>query len=326
MPDQIQWRGGSTAEHAVFTGAVREITVDTTKKTLVVHDGVTVGGLPLMREDMANSTASVGVLQNLSGHSGALITNGVSLSWLDGPLGERNFIHNSCFSVNQRAKSGTVTLAAGAYGHDRWKAGATGCTYNFAVVAGLTTVTITAGSLIQVIESCNLPGGTGNCTLSWTGAALGKIGGGSYAASPIIAAVTGGANLNVEFYAGTLTKVQLEPGSVATPFIRPNYTDDRRRCQRYYQQIGGKVAGDIWVNQYTAVGGTEIVGTYSFGTEMARIPTMTVVGTWTVLRAGQPTVITVTPFNFVWQASSTTVGVASVASTLTAYFTASAEL
>lgn len=47
---QVQRRRGSTAEHAVFTGAVGEITVDTDKKTAVVHDGVTVGGYPLARK------------------------------------------------------------------------------------------------------------------------------------------------------------------------------------------------------------------------------------------------------------------------------------
>ena len=49
MPDQLQLRGGTTTEHNSFTGAVREVTVDTTKKTLVVHDGSQAGGTPLMK-------------------------------------------------------------------------------------------------------------------------------------------------------------------------------------------------------------------------------------------------------------------------------------
>lgn len=47
MADQLQLRGGTTAQNATFTGAQREVTVDTTKHTLVVHDGVTQGGYPL---------------------------------------------------------------------------------------------------------------------------------------------------------------------------------------------------------------------------------------------------------------------------------------
>lgn len=46
MATQIQRRRGTTAQHATFTGAVGEITVDTDKKCLVVHDGVTPGGFP----------------------------------------------------------------------------------------------------------------------------------------------------------------------------------------------------------------------------------------------------------------------------------------
>lgn len=50
MPTQIQWRRGNTAQTAAFTGALAEVTVDTDKKTLVVHDGVTAGGFTLALE------------------------------------------------------------------------------------------------------------------------------------------------------------------------------------------------------------------------------------------------------------------------------------
>ena len=41
---QLQFRRGNTAQTSVFTGAIGEVTVDTDRKTLTVHDGVTVGG------------------------------------------------------------------------------------------------------------------------------------------------------------------------------------------------------------------------------------------------------------------------------------------
>ncbi len=44
MAYAVQFRRGTTAEHASFTGASGEITVNTTTNKLVVHDGVTVGG------------------------------------------------------------------------------------------------------------------------------------------------------------------------------------------------------------------------------------------------------------------------------------------
>ena len=47
MAKQIQFRRGTTAQHSSFTGLVGEVTVDTDKKVLVVHDGATAGGNPM---------------------------------------------------------------------------------------------------------------------------------------------------------------------------------------------------------------------------------------------------------------------------------------
>lgn len=49
MSKQVQLRRGTTVEHSTFTGAVGEVTIDTTKDTVVVHDGSTAGGHPLSR-------------------------------------------------------------------------------------------------------------------------------------------------------------------------------------------------------------------------------------------------------------------------------------
>ncbi|HNY25705.1 MAG TPA: hypothetical protein PKJ33_04195 [Alphaproteobacteria bacterium] len=55
MSRQIQIRRGTTSEHTSFTGAIGEITMDTTTNTLRVHDGETAGGIPLARtEDLTN--------------------------------------------------------------------------------------------------------------------------------------------------------------------------------------------------------------------------------------------------------------------------------
>ena len=65
MAIQIQLRQGTTTEHNSFTGAVGEVTVDTTKDTLVVHDGITAGGVPLLKANqLLNSTTTVrGVIE-----------------------------------------------------------------------------------------------------------------------------------------------------------------------------------------------------------------------------------------------------------------------
>jgi len=56
MAKRLQHRGGTTSQHSTFTGAVREVTVDTDKNTLVVHDGATAGGHPLATATNFTST------------------------------------------------------------------------------------------------------------------------------------------------------------------------------------------------------------------------------------------------------------------------------
>ena len=63
MAKRVQRRRGTTAEHATFTGVDGETTVDTSKDTVVVHDGAAAGGFPLAREDMSNVVNKVGVTQ-----------------------------------------------------------------------------------------------------------------------------------------------------------------------------------------------------------------------------------------------------------------------
>ena len=50
MSRQIQIRRGTAIEHEAFTGAVGEVTYDTTNKTLRVHDGTTAGGTILAKQ------------------------------------------------------------------------------------------------------------------------------------------------------------------------------------------------------------------------------------------------------------------------------------
>jgi len=99
MATQVQFRRGTTTETSAFTGALGEVTVDTTKDTCVVHDGVTAGGFPLLRQDGSNSFLSAGSLSSCalkfatSVNTGiyspspgqiALVNNGVASLTIDG--------------------------------------------------------------------------------------------------------------------------------------------------------------------------------------------------------------------------------------------------
>ncbi len=174
--------------------------------------------------------------------------------------GLRNRLHNGSFLVNQRNVSGTVTLAAGAYGHDRWKAGAAGCSYSFAASGNVVALTITAGSLEQVIEGVNIEGGS--YYLSWVGTAQGRVNGAAFAASGLLAAgIAGGANTTVEFGVGTLSMPQIEPqmaGQISsTIFEQRPVSFDLALCQRYYfrRWSRGGLATPIAVLAATTVAG-----------------------------------------------------------------------
>ena len=64
MATQVQFRRGTTGEHSAFIGAVGEVTVDTEKKVLCIHDATTAGGFPLLREDFSNSNLALGSLSS----------------------------------------------------------------------------------------------------------------------------------------------------------------------------------------------------------------------------------------------------------------------
>jgi hypothetical protein len=224
-----------------------------------------------------------------SAWSAVSITNPTLAAISDGTLGafsHRNKIINGNFAVNQRAVSGTVVLAAGVYGHDRWKAGAGGCTYTFATSANVTTLTITAGTLMQVIEGANLLSGTH--VLTWTGTATARVDSGSYGASGLTGTATGGTNQTIEFATGTVSKVQYEPGSVATPFEHRPYATEFSLCQRYYQVVGGVNSAHPYVEGY-GVAGSFVSATMPFQVPTRTTnPTVTIAGTWAVLNCAQP--------------------------------------
>src|SRR5687767_3188681 len=66
MPKQVRLRRGTTSQHSAFTGADGELSVDTDKRCLVLHDGVTAGGKPIDGFIKANP-GSVTTQQTISG-------------------------------------------------------------------------------------------------------------------------------------------------------------------------------------------------------------------------------------------------------------------
>lgn len=61
MANALQLRRGTTTQHSTFTGLAGEVTVDTTKDTVVVHDGSTAGGIPLATESYVGTQVATEV-------------------------------------------------------------------------------------------------------------------------------------------------------------------------------------------------------------------------------------------------------------------------
>lgn len=78
MTTAIKRRRGTTAQHATFAGLEGELTIDTTKDTVVVHDGATAGGFPLAKESQVTSNVAI---------TGGTITGITDLAVADGGTG-----------------------------------------------------------------------------------------------------------------------------------------------------------------------------------------------------------------------------------------------
>ena len=126
-----------------------------------------------------------------------------------------------------------------------------------------------------------------------------------------------------------ITGVQLEAGSVATPFEHRQYGTELALCQRYYEKIGAIATNEWGIFASASASGHAIGNTYTFSVPKRAIPTMAVVGTFYVSGFNTVTTgsISGTGTNSFWPTPITsTSGNVVAASGTSAYWTASAEL
>ena len=114
MATSIRLRGGTTSQHSTFTGAAKEVTVDTDKNTIVVHDGSTAGGFPLVAEDASGNvqfTSDISV-----GATNSTLFNGVggtSRIVAKGSDTATDVANNSSASITIANDDGTANNLAG---------------------------------------------------------------------------------------------------------------------------------------------------------------------------------------------------------------------
>lgn len=101
MATQVQWRRGTAAQVAAFTGAAGEVVVNTTANRLVVQDGVTAGGWPAASSTDVTQLQK-GIQQNSYVGSAGTLTAGTSSG------------ANASTTLNDTAQAWTVNAYVGA--------------------------------------------------------------------------------------------------------------------------------------------------------------------------------------------------------------------
>lgn len=182
--------------------------------------------------------------------------------------GLRNLVINGNFPVNARGYvSGTATSGANQYTLDRWRVVVSGQSLVFSASGNGNQITAPAGGVEQVIEGVNIPGGT--YVLNWTGTATATVNGTARAKGENFT-LPANTNATVRLTGGTASLVQLEPGTVPTPFEHSPFSLEEFRCQRYCQPVTGISASGYQTS------GSAVVVTVNFKVRMRATPIVTV--------------------------------------------------
>ena len=120
MSTQVQIRRGNTAQTAAFTGSIAELTVDTDKRVVVVHDGTTAGGNPLIK---ANASITTGqILTSNGSHLLALSNTGTAGTYGNASFipvvttdayGRVSSVTNTAIAISSGVVTGVMTFAQG---------------------------------------------------------------------------------------------------------------------------------------------------------------------------------------------------------------------
>jgi hypothetical protein len=173
MASQIQYRRGTNAQNADFTGALAEITVDTTNGTLRVHDGITAGGSNIAT--VSYVTAQIGALSANSISSGTsnvrVVSSGGNVTTSVGGVANVVVVATTGAFV-----TGLISVTGNVQGGNLRTAGlisATGSITGASVVGGVITGTsasvtgaVTGASLVGTLTTAAQPNITSVGTLS----------------------------------------------------------------------------------------------------------------------------------------------------------------
>ena len=179
MSSQVQYRRGTNAQNIAFTGALAEITVDTTNGTLRVHDAITAGG--------SNIATVAYVTSQISALSANSITSGTSNFSIIASGG--NIRGNVGGATVTNIYSGGIELTGLLSATGNVSGGNLNVTGNIVDTGALSIITGSNGNIALA------PNGTGIVTASGAFSAVGTVTGGNLATGGTVSAtgnITGG--------------------------------------------------------------------------------------------------------------------------------------
>jgi len=259
MPNVVlQFRRGTTSNHSAFAGSLGEVTMDTTKKTLVVHDNSTLGGTPLAKEVHTHVAADVsGLKYQVVQVSGTGVTT-------RGNLNFSGLFTTSDDSGNDRT---TVTLAnnnttgAGTYGS----------------ATQVARVTLDAQGLVTAVTQVTIagvtPAGTasGDLSGSYPGPSVASVGGAS--AANVATSVTDTTNAVSTATASRIVKRDASGNFAANQITASLIGDVTGNVSGTAAVITGNLTGDVTSSgMATTIANTGVTaGTYGSATQVARV-------------------------------------------------------
>ena len=305
MATQLQLRRGNTAQTVVFTGAVAEVTVDTDQDTVVVHDGVTVGGNYIVTKNQLESNVSLLNSINTTQNTNITAVNNyansaygqanaafILASYVNGVANDAFFAANGANGMARYAANtanGANGLAAGAYNTANGANGLAGAAYGHANNAFNTANG--ANGLAQGAYNY------ANTTYSYTTQVQGIADGAflranaafvssnavnGYAQSAYALANTNASNISIAVGVDNTQNTRLNSIETINTNQNTSITQVNQFAQAAYNTAnlkfnssGGDINGDVTItanNDLTVTGNLYVLGnTISFGTETLEV-------------------------------------------------------